>query len=347
MLKRFATLLTLLLTAFTITSFLGCDDPESIVLDQILQEVSTHQSPYTGGLTRIGTVKGFGLNLREPTAIEWNGETLYMIAHHGQNQSKAKYLFRLDRHTGIAEFVNRSAIDLGGSFRGGRTFTQVLRVSPKDMTWIKAPDHYVEGIDFPMGANYKGDMFASCPVLDSIVFINLKTGYASRMTFKRHLNLLNEDGSPKYAAPRGLANDGETVYSTGVLLDSPRDDAELLRVIPGTFTQAYPINETPRSLSVGESSPRTMCFDGQHLYMSGADTNVLYIIDRQTGLAHFVADWYFAPMPDGFRRHELGDILNIEEDVRGNIWITGLAHDGVDMFAVEGFTDALYKLEKR
>ena len=52
-------------------------------------------------------------------------------------------------------------------------------------------------------------------------------------------------------------------------------------------------------------------------------------------------------MPEGFTRHELGDILNIEANTRGSIWITGLAHDGTDMFAVDGFTNKLYKLERK
>ena len=191
MLKRFATLLTLL-TALTITSFLGCGDaPESIVLDQIIREVSSFESPYTGGLEPVETVDNFGLNLDDPTALEWNGKTLYMLADHGKLGKPGQYLFTLDRHTGIAAFVNRSAKDLGGSFHG-RSFTQVLHVEPTDMTWIPSAN----------------SMMASCPILDSIVFLNLETGFASRMSWLRDFGLTNEDGSPQYAGPRGIAFDG-------------------------------------------------------------------------------------------------------------------------------------------
>ena len=146
-------LLLLLITLF-ITSFLGCGDtPESIVLDQILREVSNFHSPYTGGLQPIGTVDNFGLNLEVPVAIEWNGKKLYMLAEHGKFESASQYLFTLDRHTGIAAFVNSGARNLGGSFHG-RSFTQVLHVEPRDMTWVNS------------------GMIAACPVLDSIVFLD-------------------------------------------------------------------------------------------------------------------------------------------------------------------------------
>ena len=278
MLKRFATLLTLL-TTLIITSFLGCGDtPEAIVLDQILQEASRFHSPYTGGLEPVGTVDNFGLNVNNPTALEWNGKTLYMLADHGKLGKPAQYLFTLDRHTGVAAFVNRSARDLGGSFHG-RSFTQVLHVSPTDMTWV-------------------GDgMMASCAILDSIVYLDIETGFASRMSWLRDFGLTNEDGSPQYAGPRGIAFDGQELLIGALRLDSDRKNAELLRV--QLYKYAKPLSENPLNFSVGEAVPRALCFDQQYLYMSGAQTNALYIIDRQTSIAHYVAKWHFTTMPEG------------------------------------------------
>ena len=329
MLKRFATLLTLL-TALTITSFLGCGDtPESIVLDQIIREVSSFESPYTGGLQPIGTVDNFGLNLDAPVAIEWNGKTLYMLAEHGKFQNASQYLFTLDRHTGIATFVNHSARNLGGSFHG-RGFTQVLHVYPRDMTWIPP-----------------GNMMAACPVLDSIVFLDIETGLASRMSWLRDFGLTNKDGSPQYAGPRGIAFDGQELFIGAVRLDSDRKNAELLRVNTGHFKYAKPLNENPLNFSVGEPSVRALCFDQQYLYMSGANTNALYIIDRQTNIAHYVANWHFTTMPKGFTIHRTGYIFDIERNTIGSIQITGLAYDGTDMFAVDACTHKLYKLERK
>ena len=333
-------LLTLLFAAALLIAMIGCDDPESVILDQILENVPSYQSPYTGGLQRIGTVKNFGLNLDSPVAIEWNGQHLYMLA----DSRNGQYLFTVDRNTGIATFVNRGAMNLGGDFSQGRSFTQVLYVEPTDMTWIPFPDHYVKGVDYFDG--YTGNMVASCPILDSIVFINIDTGTAGRLSRLRDFCLTTENGSPQYAGPRGLAFDGEELFTGALLLDSPKNNAELLRVT-GNYRCASPLNENPLNFGVGEAAPYALCFDQQYLYMSGSDTRALYIIDRHIGTAHFVADWYFVEMPEGFRTHELGDILNIKENMRGNIWITGLAHDGTDMFAIEAFTSGLYKLERQ
>ena len=323
-------LLSILLTALIITTFLGCGDtPEAIVLDQIIQEVSSFESPYTGGLQPVGTVDNFDLNLDDPTALEWNGKTLYMLADSGKFQNASQYLFTLDRHTGVAAFVNRSARDLGGSFHG-RNFTQVLHVEPRDMTWIPSAN----------------SMMAACPVLDSIVFLNLETGFASRMSWIRDFGLTNEDGSPQYAGPRGIAFDGQELFIGALRLNSDRKNAELLR-IGELYKYAKPLSENPLTFSVGESTPRALCFDGQYLYMSAGDSYALYIIDRQTSIAHYVADWHFTTMPEGFTTHRLGDILNIERNTRGNIQISGLAFDGTDMFGVDAFTNKLYKLERK
>ena len=324
-------LLTILLTTLTITTFLGCGDtPESIILDQIIREVSSFESPYTGGLQPVGTVNNFGLNLKVPTAIEWNGKQLYMLADFGRLGKPGQYLFTLDRHTGIAAFVNRNAKDLGGSFHG-RSFTQVLHVEPRDMAWIPSAN----------------SMMASCPVLDSIVFINLETGFASRMSWSRDFGLTNEDGSPQYAGPRGIAFDGQELFIGAVRIDSNRKNAELLRIDTAHYKYAEPLSENPLNFSVGEPSIRALCFDQQYLYMSGADTNALHIIDRQTGIAHYVANWHFTTMPEGFTIHKLGYTLNIKKNTMGRIQIDGLAYDNTDMFAVDAFTNKLYKLERK
>ena len=336
-------LLTILLALLIITTFLGCGDtPESIVLEQIIREVSNFHSPYTGGLIPIGTVNNFDLNVNTPIALEWNGKTLYMLADHGKFERSSQYLFTLDRHTGVAAFVNRNARNLGGSFHG-RSFTQVLHVHPRDMTWVTPPDHYIEGIDFPVG--YTGEMMAACPVLDSIVFLDIETGLASRMSWLRDFGLTNEDGSPQYAGPRGIAFDGQQLFIGAVRLDSDRKDAELLHI--ELYKYAKPLSENPLNFSVGEPSVRALCFDQQHLYMSGADTNALYIIDRQTSIAHYVANWHFTTMPEGFTTHRLGDVFNIKSNTYGNIQITGLAYDGADMFGVDAFTNKLYRLERK
>ena len=335
-------LFTFLLTIFV---FLGCGDtPEGIVLEQILREASTYESPYTGGLIRVGSAKSFGLDLDDPTAIEWNGEQLYMLADAGKFERSAQYLFTLERTTGVATFVNRGAVNLGGSFHG-RSFTQVLYVAPTDMTWVTPPDHYIEGIDYPVG--YTGEMFASCPVLDSIVVLHLDTGTAGRLSWLRDFCLTDENGRPQFEAPKGIAFDGEKVITGG--FNQKDMDVELLHVKPSIYRCAEPLNENQLKFGVNDYLPYALTFDytQQHLYMSGADTYALYIIDRDTSVAHFVANWYYTEMPKGYRMHEVGQLINIEKDTLGNINITGLAHDGVDMFAVDGFTDALYKLETR
>ena len=328
-------LLTILLALLIITTFLGCGDtPESIVLDQIIQKVSSFESPYTGGLQPVGTAHNFDLNLDDPMALEWNGKTFYMLANHGKFERISQYLFTLDRDTGVAAFVNRSARNLGGSFHG-RNFTQVLHVFPTDMTWIPNPD------------NNTGSMMASCPMLDSIVLLDIETGFANRISWLRDFGLTNEDGSPQFAGPRGIAFDGQELFIGAVRLDSDRNDAELLRVGRGHYTYAEPLSENPLNFNVGEPNPIALCFDEQNLYMSGGDTHALYMIDPQTNISHYVADWYLTQVPEGFKKHRLGGILNIEENTYSIINITGLAHDGTDMFAVDAFTNKLYKLERK
>lgn len=92
-----------------------------------------------------------------------------------------------------------------------------------------------------------------------------------------------------------------------------------------------------------------LCFDGQHLYGSGADMQALYIVDRTTGELQFVAEWEFVEIPEGFQPHHFGGYQNIESGVVAD-WapmISGLAFDGQEMYAIESFTQALYRVERR
>ena len=244
----------------------------------------------------------------------------------------------------------RGAKDLGGSFSQGRGFTQVLYVSPTDMTW------------HPDG---NGVMLAVCPVLDSIVTIDLETGFAGRITFDKDFCLRvpeddeNFGGRPVIGSGRALAWTDQGLYMWGVSLRS----TQMVDRGHRSFGGLYQISEnlrcaTPVGSPVyfgqpsegspypdeGEAYAYSFCFDGEHLYMSGADTRALYVIDRNTGDLTFVADWHFSELPSGFAFHEFG-ILDIERNSIGGIWITGLAFDGQDMFAVCSFTDGLYIVE--
>ena len=336
-------LLTLLLTAVALISFGSCHDPGSILLNQVLQDIPAHVSPYTGGLQRIGTVSNFGLNLDHPVAIEWNGEQLYMLASQGINQNKSQYLYTLNRETGAAKIVNPSARDLGGSFKGGRTFTQVYAVSPWDMAWIPAPKD--------SRVSQTGNMIAICPVMDALVVIRLNTGIAGRIHGQSDYCLRTENGDKIIGGAGGLSYNGSDLYMIGTARYSNRDGrppfAELFQV-SGNFRCAIRISENPpQQFDVGESTPYALAFDTEYLYMSGANTQALYIINQQTGKAHFIATWHFTPMPKGFRVNRAGDIHDIENNINGNIWITGIAFDGLNMYAVDAFTNGLYKLEKR
>ena len=357
-------LITLLLIIFSLTNFLSCGDtPESIILEQVLQETLTHESPYTGKLIRVGNTEKFGLNLDDPVAIEWNGEQLYMLANQGRYTNKRQYLFTVDRFTGNASMVS-GIMNLGGSFDQGRGFTQVLYVSPNDMAW-----------------HPEGYMLAVCPVIDSIVGIDIEKGTASRVTFQKDFCLRTDDGYRVIGAGRALAHDGKDLWMWGITGRSVEQNnlgnksfAQLYKfshpeiakcVIPVGNPIIYGRTEAehdadfqsfldgksahPSLPDEGEAHASTFCFDGQHLYASGIDTRGLYIVNRSTGELHFVAKWEFAITPPGYEKHELGGYLNIEENILAQ-WapsITGLAFDGENMYAVEGFTDALYKVEKR
>ena len=348
MLKRFATLLMLLTALFL---FNACDDAEMIV-DSIIEVPSVMmESSYTGRLHRVGTVEKFGVGVDSVQAIEWNGKSLYMLAVRGLGLNRGQYLFIVDRNTGVAEFVNPGAMNLGGDFRQGRGFTQVLYVQPWDMAWITPSEDSVEGIDYPVG--YIGEMLAICPVIDSIVTIDIQTGFAGRINWEKGYCVLNAAQDtvlePRIIDARAMTHDGMDLFMAGVT-DASKDFHNRVQFfrVSGNFRCATPLSDNPLPLSGGgELYSYALCFDDQNMYMADAYAKGLYMIDRETGEAIFVAEWSFVEMSEGYERHPLGDILNVKENARGSIDITGLAFDGQTMFAVDSFTDALYKLEKR
>ena len=352
-------LITILFTAVALVGFFACDDAPQItktIIDEILTDpIPVTQSRYTGGLQRVGTVKGFGdSGVHTPIAIEWNGQSLYMIAEKGYNERAGLFLFSLNRHTGTATIINPSAIDLGGSFRG-RSFTKVYGVNPNDMAWDSTTNQ----------------MLATCGLLDRIVLIDLDTGEAIRITTNNIFNVLKEQGH-RFSSPRGIAYDGIQLFIAGVTPypsshnPTPRN-AELLKV-SNNLKYAQQIFETPPiQFNAGETTPYALCFAEGYLYMSGADTDSLYIIDRETGVAYFIAKWYYTQIPIGHAIHnkETGKDTSLTEmppdhdgtqycyrNIQRNLCvdfpdITGLAFDGIDMFAIDARTNGLYKLEKR
>ena len=340
-----------LLIFLVAVALVGCDDPDLSVLDQVVLEAQSPVSSYTGELYRVGNLEKFGRNVESPDALEWNGESLYMLADHGSWRNSGQYLFKVDKETGEAVKVNPGAKDLGGSFSQGRGFTQVLYVSPSDMTWH--PD---------------GQMLAVCPVIDSIVTIDLETGLAGRITFQKDFCLKYSDGDSDFdrevgsvwsiGAGRALGWTDQGLYMWGISGRSVESinrgyrSFGALYEISDNLKCATPVGspvfygqptEGPRFPDEGEYFAYSFCFDGEHLYMSGADTSALYVVDTETGALTFVADWYFSEPPPGYAFHELG-VLDVEANALGGIWITGLAFDGQDMFAVCSFTDGLYKL---
>ena len=329
--KRFFVLSILI----TLIAFFGCDTPESLVLDQILKDPS-RLSPYTGGLKPVGSIKGFGVGTSDPIALEWNGKTLYMIAGRFHNQ----YLYTVDRNTGAAKVVNRNAKNLGGTF-------MIYEIEFKDMTWhpetnqMLAVDHRGYGAIFP---------------------INLHTGFAGHRISKEAFGLYNPKddtkhgrefgGYPVIGSPIAITYAEGNVYMWGMTGRNKRYNERGFHSFGALYEisnlkNATPIGEPKIHVNGDETHAYSLCFDGDFIYMSGANTQSLYILNEKTSETYFVASFFFVEMPDGFKEHEVGGILNIKKDIIGNIWITGLAYDGIDMYAIDSWTNALYKLEKR
>ena len=234
-----------------------------------------------------------------------------------------------------------------------------------------------------------GFMLAICPVIDSIVTIDLETGLAGRITFQKDFCLRYPEGDSDFdkefggygviGAGRALAWTEQGLYMWGKtgrsnqLVERGYKSFGQLYKIGENFQCATPVGNPifygrteaehdaaiqafydgkaahPALPDEGEAHASTFCFDGQHLYASGIDTRRLYIVDRMTGELHFVAKWEYAETPHGYEKHELGGYLNIEENVLAQ-WapsVIALAFDGQEMYAIESFTQALYRVERR
>ena len=131
--------------------------------------------------------------------------------------------------------------------------------------------------------------------------------------------------------------------------------------------QAYQNGEGPqpfRAPVTEEGYAYSLCFDGEFVYMSGAHTDSLRIVNLDTGESFFVANWHLAEMPPGYVIHnkETGEDTDFTEFPEEGLYsyrnvaenylfhepsITGLAFDGENMFAICGITDALYKVGRR
>ena len=329
--------------------FFGCDDTQ-MVIDPVLSSLETGEfsqiSEYNGLLHRVGSVEKFGLNVEDPVALEWDGVEFYMLAEQG----RSKYLFRVDRETSVASMVNRGASDFGGTFDQGRSFTKVFGVSPSDLAWRADT----------------GEMLAVCPVIDSIVGMDIESGVAIRINREDDYCLLNEDGYPRIGSGVALGYDGITFYMAGITRFSNEDGREPLSElyrISGNLRCATRVGSAIQ-FDVGEYSPTSMCFDGENMWMAGSVTKSLYVLDLETGRAIFVAEWRYAVLPLG---HYIQDkntgldsglvempldhdgrnysYVNISENIGFDFPdITGIAFDGQDMYAVDSFTDALYRV---
>ena len=336
-------LLGLLISLNILLIFPGCEDADLMLRPLVQNE----PAPYTGRLIPVGNVKQFGVNAQNAIALEYANGQLYMLANHGSGRNRAQYLFTVDSNTGLAEIVNTGATNLGGDFRQGRGFTQTNYVAPVDMT-------------------YDGTaMYAICPVIDSVVSIDLETGFAGRITFDKDFCLRYPEGetfsgSVVIGAGKAIVSTPNGYYMWGVsgrsqaFINNGHRSFGAFYQLSNNLRCATPIGDRVHygQPSVGEypdegeTHAYSLEYDGQYICMSGADTQSLYILNELTGKTTLISKWSFAETPDGYEIHEGFGILDIEQNTYGGLWITGLAYDGQTMFAICGFTDRLYKLER-
>ena len=331
---------------FVFSFLFGCDDAQQMVSPVIdggaVEVVETLfpsvDSRYTGVLYRVGTVERFGIGANDPVALGWNGTDLYMNAEQGFYPNEGEYLFRVDRNTGAAGFVNTGARDFGGSFAQGRTFTQVYGVSPRDFAWTS------EG---------GGQMFGVCLVLDAVVSIDVDSGFAGRTA--EHLSYCMEDRD-RIPQPFAFGFDGIDfwmVASTNLL---GKKVLELIRVSPD-FECTFLIGEV-------SGKPVSMCWDGESMYVSEMYTRSLCVLDLETGELLPVGKWIYSELPSGYYiqdKHTGLDsgLTQMPSDHDGKNYfyvnraenwgfdfpdITGIAFDGQNMYVVDYFTDALYRV---
>ena len=336
-------LLTLSLILITSILTLGCGDNHQLLIQQAYDQITQEpNSPYTGRLIPIGN----GTGAQDAVALEWGNGQLYMLANHGTYPNKAQYLFTVDRDTGKAKRVNPGAMDLGGSFRQGRNFTQVKNVSPKDMAWLPPPSDPTQA---PPG--YIGEMLAICPVIDSIVGISVEGGFASRINWEKGYCVLNQT-QDTILEPYIDSAIAITHHNSNFIIAGRYQGSQSTQIfqVSGNFRCATPlVQNAPINFNSNESHPYTLCSDGQYLYMSGADTQSLYILNPFTGEAILISAWEFVTIPEGYEVHDFRpdgqDIFDKDANTYGGLWITGLTFDRQNMFAICAYTDTLYKLE--
>ncbi len=314
----------------------GCDD--TAVIQPLLEETSSVVSPYTGVLKRVGTLKNFGSNVGDAAALEWNGESLYMIAEMGGYRNRGEYLFKLDKETGEATVVNGSAIDLGGSFRGGLSFTQVYGVDPWDMVWLPPPD----GI--------KGSMLATCPKLRQIVEIDLETGFAKRLTRNKGYCLLDESRTTVFeeevVLSRGIGFLNGELYASGVKERNIAPNPRIVEIfLVGYNFRCFLDLPVSDGAGIGSRPPHAMSSDGERMYMAGQAPNGLYVLDLETGKRELIAEWSLKELPEGIEHYEGVYYFDVEKNSISHLDITGLAFDGERMYVVDHWSDALYVLE--
>lgn len=312
--KRLSLFFTLIFSILTI----GCGELDPHVLSTLDQITQQPQSPYTGRLIPVSNVKQFGIGAEDAVALEWGNGKLYMLADHGTGANHAQYLFTVDHNTGIAEFVNSSAMDLGGS----SNFTQVRHTEPTDMSWVPLPNNHI---------GYPGYMIGICPIIDSIIVIDIETGHAKRINREKGYHILN--------TTRDTALNQHIIHATAITHFTQKKffmtgrtnkvHNNALFQIHEDFLYANTITENPPiNFNINETVPYTLCYDDTNLYMTGADTQSFYIINQYTGEATFISNWYSTNTP---KKNQ-------------NFQITGLTYNGHSMYAVCYSTDTLYKL---
>ena len=340
--KYFSFLLLFFVSCFL---FFGCDDAEMMmepVIDSLVDSESV--SRYTGVLHRVGDVERFGSGANDPVALEWNGTDLYMLAEQGNYPYEGQYLFKVDKDLGRAQKVNSGARDLGGSFAQGRSFTRVLYVSPNDLSW-----NWV-----------KEEMFGVCFVIDEVVSIGLDSGIADRTGGELSYCLEGKEGIPQGFT---LGYNGLDFYTLAKTHSVAGRNVFGLFRLSGSFGCVYPVAEVI-TFQLDKFYPDSMCWIENEMYVSERLNGALCIIDLEMGGLDLVARWTYNELPPGHYIQEMdtGDdsgFTHMPDDYDGSGYqyvnrvanlgfkfpsIRGIAFDGQDMYAVDYFTDALYRV---
>ena len=340
--KYFSFLLLFFVSCFL---FFGCDDAEMMIEPVIDTQVDSEPvSGYTGVLHRVGTVERFGIGANDAMALEWNGTDLYMLAEYGRYPNEGSYLFRVDKETGIAGFVNTGARDLGGSFTQGRTFSRVLYVRPSDLTW----------------SSLNNKMFASCYVIDEVVSIGLDSGAADRTGGELSYCSEDREGIPQVFT---IGYDGLDFYTLAKTHSVAGRNIFGLFRFSGSFGCVYPVAEGI-TFQLDKFYPDSMCWIENEMYVSERANGVLCIIDLETGELKFVARWTYDELPPDHYIHSMSTgedsgftQMPVDHDGSGYQYVNrgenlnftfpsirGIAFNGQNMYVVDYYTDALYRV---